>query len=201
MFSIILTGIFYPIHNHIYCYKHSQVVSCDIYTFQVRKHYDLLQTSHQQDNIYSLTGICLHLLRGGFRGIFASISGALFVLVERWFLALHFAWGICVSSAITDENAMWNEWIDLSRCYAIHRYRVQVQYCTGTLFIIFSALPKLDTIYFDEHNTGSKIKMLCGAEEACWAHNPKVEGSKPSRATFFIFWFPFTMMSQNILAF
>ena len=25
-------------------------------------------------------------------------------------------------------------------------------------------------------------KVLCGAEEACWAHNPKVLGSKPSRA-------------------
>jgi hypothetical protein len=62
-----------------------------------------------------LTGICLHLLRGGFCGIFAGISGALFVLVERWFLALHSAWGICVSSAITDETAMWkNGWIDTS---------------------------------------------------------------------------------------
>ena len=27
-------------------------------------------------------------------------------------------------------------------------------------------------------------KVLCGAEEACWAHNPKVLGSKPSRAIF-----------------
>ena len=26
--------------------------------------------------------------------------------------------------------------------------------------------------------------MLCGAEEACWAHNPKVLGSKPSGANF-----------------
>ena len=25
--------------------------------------------------------------------------------------------------------------------------------------------------------------MLAGAEEACWAHNPKVVGSKPTRAT------------------
>ena len=24
--------------------------------------------------------------------------------------------------------------------------------------------------------------MLCGAEEACWAHNPKVVGSKPTKA-------------------
>ena len=31
------------------------------------------------------------------------------------------------------------------------------------------------------------IKMLRGAEEACWAHNPKVLGSKPSGA---IFWIP-----------
>ena len=26
--------------------------------------------------------------------------------------------------------------------------------------------------------------MLRGAEEACWAHNPKVDGSKPSGATY-----------------
>jgi hypothetical protein len=25
--------------------------------------------------------------------------------------------------------------------------------------------------------------MLCGAEEACWAHNPKVVGSKPTKAS------------------
>ena len=29
------------------------------------------------------------------------------------------------------------------------------------------------------------IEMLCGAEEACWAHNPKVPGSKPGRAKIF----------------
>ena len=27
--------------------------------------------------------------------------------------------------------------------------------------------------------------LLCGAEEACWAHNPKVRGSKPRRARIF----------------
>ena len=27
--------------------------------------------------------------------------------------------------------------------------------------------------------------LLAGAEEACWAHNPKVPGSKPGRATSF----------------
>ncbi|EJK56629.1 hypothetical protein THAOC_23447, partial [Thalassiosira oceanica] len=26
--------------------------------------------------------------------------------------------------------------------------------------------------------------VLAGAEEACWAHNPKVQGSKPWRAIF-----------------
>ena len=29
--------------------------------------------------------------------------------------------------------------------------------------------------------------MLRGAEEACWAHNPKVLGSKPSGATFLLY--------------
>jgi hypothetical protein len=28
-------------------------------------------------------------------------------------------------------------------------------------------------------------QLLAGAEEACWAHNPKVPGSKPGRATSF----------------
>ena len=27
-----------------------------------------------------------------------------------------------------------------------------------------------------------RIYMLGGAEEACWAHNPKVVGSKPTQA-------------------
>ena len=30
-------------------------------------------------------------------------------------------------------------------------------------------------------------KQLCGAEEACWAHNPKVRGSKPRGAITFAF--------------
>ena len=34
-----------------------------------------------------------------------------------------------------------------------------------------------------------KIEMLCGAEEACWAHNPKVPGSKPGSATNSMFLF------------
>ena len=40
-------------------------------------------------------------------------------------------------------------------------------------------------IIFDEHQGVNKYSMLCGAEEACWAHNPKVGGSKPPTATSF----------------
>jgi hypothetical protein len=32
-------------------------------------------------------------------------------------------------------------------------------------------------------------RQLCGAEEACWAHNPKVRGSKPRGATVLLFLF------------
>ena len=32
----------------------------------------------------------------------------------------------------------------------------------------------------------TKLELLCGAEEACWAHNPKVDGSKPSRSTLIV---------------
>ena len=31
-----------------------------------------------------------------------------------------------------------------------------------------------------------RVIQLCGAEEACWAHNSKVLGSKPSGATIFV---------------
>ena len=37
--------------------------------------------------------------------------------------------------------------------------------------------------------------MLCGAEEACWAHNPKVGGSKPPTATFSHFFVSCEMVS------
>ena len=35
-------------------------------------------------------------------------------------------------------------------------------------------------------HTPTRDQLLCGAEEACWAHNPKVDGSKPSRATLIV---------------
>ena len=33
--------------------------------------------------------------------------------------------------------------------------------------------------------TAAQWLLLCGAEEACWAHNPKVPGSKPGEAKLF----------------
>ena len=36
-------------------------------------------------------------------------------------------------------------------------------------------------------NKISKCLQQSGAEEACWAHNPEVDGSKPSAATLFFF--------------
>ena len=37
----------------------------------------------------------------------------------------------------------------------------------------------------DKYQNDFIFRMLRGAEEACWAHNPKVLGSKPSGATLF----------------
>ena len=45
-----------------------------------------------------------------------------------------------------------------------------------------------------------KTHLLTGAEEACWAHNPKVLGSKPSGAILFIlslFYFFLSLLSNQ----
>ena len=68
---------------------------------------------------------------------------------------------------------------------------------------------KLETIVFvcvcvkyDDYNMiiiELSRHLLRGAEEACWAHNPKVDGSKPSGAIFYIR-FPFVVSICLILS-
>ena len=45
------------------------------------------------------------------------------------------------------------------------------------------------TMYCQMSRSCRNINMLGGAGEACWAHNPKVRGSKPLRATNLLFGF------------
>ena len=49
--------------------------------------------------------------------------------------------------------------------------------------------PDFQIAFFRVHvPTSRTLKyLLAGAEEACWAHNPKVPGSKPGRAILFAF--------------
>ena len=47
-------------------------------------------------------------------------------------------------------------------------------------------------------NVATKLMLLRGAEEACWAHNPKVLGSKPSGANMFSYSRRFTVLTSSI---
>lgn len=54
-----------------------------------------------------------------------------------------------------------------------------------------NCFPPTHSIFISAKNIylqSEKETELCGAEEACWAHNPKVLGSKPSGANFFFIW-------------
>ena len=57
------------------------------------------------------------------------------------------------------------------------------------LFVLFGVVGVLkmgrNTKNFNLNSVSCHLlRMLRGAEEACWAHNPKVLGSKPSGAKF-----------------
>ena len=78
--------------------------------------------------------------------------------------------------------------------YGVGWYSIMHIWCCTYGNIVLSGIVSLNTYdtdvlsyvqfvrAFDAAPCFLNFLMLCGAEEACWAHNPKVLGSKPSRA-------------------
>ena len=55
---------------------------------------------------------------------------------------------------------------------------------SATFFVTFSLITMVMMEKLTKMNKVSKSLQQSGAEEACWAHNPEVGGSKPPSATY-----------------